>query len=155
MARLTADKKSPGRIHPDVMSGAALIGVAVVYGAIALRIPGSEGEPGPGFLPLALAVLLGATSLGILLRGVKKASSEPTEATGGRPLLAALATVAYAALFQPVGFTLSTLAYSAAVTRLFTDDRRALVAVPIGVTLALFSFFRMALGVRLPPWPLG
>ncbi len=156
VARLTADVKSPRRIHPDVVSGGALIGVAVVYGAIALRIPGGEGEPGPGFLPLALAVLLGAVSLGILLGGVKKTPSEPTEAAlGARPWLAVLATVAYAALFQPVGFTLSTLAYSAAVTRLFTDDRRMLMAVPIGVTLALYSFFRLALGVRLPPWPLG
>ena len=156
VARLTADVKSPRRIHPDVVSGTALMVVAVVYGAMALRIPGGEGEPGPGFLPLTLAVLLAAVSLGILWGGVKKTSSEPTEATfGARPWLAALATVAYAALFQPVGFTLSTLAYSVAIARLFTHDRRMLVVVPIGVTLALFSFFRLALGVRLPPWPFG
>jgi putative tricarboxylic transport membrane protein len=138
------------------MSGTVLIVVAVAYGAIALRIPGGEGEPGPGFLPLVLAALLGAVSLGIVLSGLKKESREPVKsALGARPWLAALATVAYAALFQPVGFTLSTLAYVAAVTRLFTHDRRVLVAVPIVVTLALFSFFRLALGVRLPPWPLS
>lgn len=156
MARLADDGKSPRRIHPDVVSGTALMVVAVAYGAIALRIPSGQGEPGPGFLPLTLAVLLGAVSLVILLGGMKKTASEPTEtALGARPWLAVLATVAYVALFQPVGFTLSTLAYSAAVTRLFTHDRRMLVVVPIGVTLALFAFFRLALGVRLPPWPLG
>ena len=133
-----------------------MIMVAVVYGTLALRIPGGEGELGPGVLPLALAVFLGVVSLGIVLSGLKTGSGEPVKPThGARPWLAALATLAYAALFQPVGFVLSTLAYTAAVTRLFTRDPRALVAVPIAVALALFSFFRLALGVRLPPWPLG
>lgn len=154
--RITSDERSPKPVHPDAVSGAVLMVVAAVYGAMALGIPGGDGEPGPGFLPLALAVLLGLVSLGILLNGLMKESGEPiNSALGVRPWLAALATVAYAALFQPAGFVLSTLAYTAVVTRLFTHDRRMLVVVSIGVTLALFSLFRLALGVRLPPWPLG
>jgi hypothetical protein len=30
-----------------------------------------------------------------------------------------------------------------------------ILTVPIGVTIALFAFFRLALGVRLPPFPFG
>ena len=71
------------------------------------------------------------------------------------PSLAALATIAYAALFQPLGFVLSTLAYSGYLTSLFTEDRKLRAAVPVLVTLALFIFFRLALGVRLPTGLLG
>ena len=56
-------------------------------------------------------------------------------------------------LVKMLGFALATLAYAAAVTRVFTTDRRLLVGVPLVVTLALFVFFRVALGVRLPGGP--
>ena len=142
------------RLSDDVLSGGLLLLVALGYGTFALGIPAGDGEPGPGFLPLVLAVLLAALSVAIIVGGLKtRAEAAPDLRT--RPLLAALATVAYVALFQPVGFLVSTAAYSAAVTRLFTQDRRMLVAVPVGVTVALFAFFRLALGVRLPPGLLG
>ena len=129
--------------------------VAVVYGSLALGIPRGDGEPGPGIVPLALAVLLAAVSVVVAWNGMKKVSGRALTSTlGTRPLLAALATAGYAILFQPLGFVVSTLAFSAAITRLFTRDRGMLVAVPIAVTAVLFSFFRLALGVRLPPLPL-
>lgn len=181
------DARETRRIHRDTWSGAVLIAVAAAYGVAALRIPAGDGEPGPGFLPVALALLLGVVSLVILWRGATSAADESEPSRGyedvvdgaaeaeaeaeeeeeeeekeeeetsarARSWLAALATVAYAALFQPLGFAVSTLAYAAALTRVFTRDRRMLFAVPIGVTLALFAFFRLALGVRLPPWPFG
>jgi hypothetical protein len=64
-------------------------------------------------------------------------------------------TILYAALFQPLGFTVSTLAYSAVLTGLFTDERKLLLSMPVLVTAALYLFFSMALGVRLPPGILG
>ena len=165
--------------------------VAIAYGAGAIRIPGQAGEPGPGFLPLALAVLLAVLSVAILAKGVKRATGSMRTAgaerkvgvergtvaesgiaqgldVGGDPLsgapprartvgpyLAALATITYAALFQPLGFVLSTLAYSGYLTSLFSEDRTLRLSVPILVTLTLFVFFRLVLGVRLPPGLLG
>lgn len=150
-----------GGIPGDVVSGGVLLAVALGYGAAALRIPGQDGEPGPGFLPLVLAVLLAALSVWIISSGLR--SAEPAEVetpdrgprwTSG-PWLAGLATVLYVALFQPLGFVLSTLAYSGAVTSLFTGDRKLRFMVPALVTLALYLFFRVALGVRLPLGMLG
>jgi len=189
---------------PDVVSGAFLLVVAIAYGVVALGIPRGDGEPGPGAMPIALAVLLAGLSAWILAQGLRAASGPGSEAVtdavagggteaerdgvggeraaedtdgvdsqsaerarGGRSWLAALATLAYVALFEPLGFMVSTLAYTAALAWLFGRDRRALVAVPValpvalpvavpvGVTVALFVFFRLALGVRLPLGPFG
>ena len=144
--------------------------VALAYGVVALGIPRGDGEPGPGAMPLALALLLAGLSVWILAHGLRTASdpgSEEEEETevvagpgaermhGGRAWLAASATVAYVALFQPLGFMVSTLAYTAALAWLFGRSRHTLAAVSVGVTVALFVFFRLALGVRLPPRPFG
>ena len=161
-------------VRDDVVSGGVLLLVAVAYGAGATRIPGQAGEPGPGFMPLALAVLLAALSVAIVVRGLRRgahtevAEDEPAgpartvspsrgarSRDGAKPWRAAIATMAYAALFQPLGFALSTLAYSGYLTSLFTEDRKLRAAVPIFVALALFVFFRVALGVRLPTGLLG
>ena len=142
--------------------------VAVAYGVVALGIPGGDGEPGPGALPIALAILLAGLSVWILARGFCAASGrgsgEETETVAGeaaekthrgRAWLAALATLAYVAFFQPLGFMVSTLAYTTVLAWLFGPDQRVFVAVPVGVTVALFVFFRLALGVRLPLGPFG
>ncbi len=157
----------------DVWSGAVLLAVAVAYGTAAFRLPPGGGEPGPGFLPSVFAVLLAALSIGILVGGLRRSapsargSSEaeatlPTESTvepaaqrSARSWMAFLATVAYAVLFAPLGFVLSTAAFSTVVTALFTRERRWLLAVPALVTIALFVFFRVALQVRLPMGPFG
>ena len=158
----------------DVVSGGVLLLVAVAYGLGAMRIPSQAGEPGPGFMPMALALLLAALSLAIAVGGLRRrvrtdangeAPSDPprtVSASAGslsrdaaKPWRASIATIAYAALFQPLGFVLSTLAYSGYLTSLFTEDRKLRVSVPIFVALALFVFFRVALGVRLPTGLLG
>jgi putative tricarboxylic transport membrane protein len=138
-----------------------LLAIAFGYGAAALRIPGQDGEPGPGFLPLGLAVLLAGLSVWIIWSGLRSAEPAGVETPDGGPrstsgpCLAGLATVLYVALFQPLGFVLSTLAYSGAVTSLFTRDGKLRFIVPALVTLALYLFFRVALGVRLPVGMLG
>jgi len=151
----------PGGVPADAASGGVLLAVAVGYGVAAMRIPAQEGEPGPGFLPLGLAVLLGALSVWIVWSGFRGASPPGAAVSDGGarwtsgPWLASLATVLYVLLFQPLGFVLSTLAYSGAVTGLFTSDRKLRALVPVFVTLALYLFFRVALGVRLPVGMLG
>lgn len=154
--------------HPDVLSGAFLLVVAIVYGAIALRIPSGDGEPGPGALPIALAVVLGGLSVWTLAQGLRSVSASATadrangaapgpavRTSGVRPWLAVLATLVYVMLFQSLGFIVTTPAYAAALAWLFGRDRRILVAVSMGVTVGLFVFFRLILGVRLPMGPFG
>ena len=161
------------RLNDDVLSGGVLLLVAVGYGIVALGIPAGDGEPGPSFMPLLLSVALAGLSAVIVVAGLRRSAAAPAPGTSAepdtaiapddgtetdlpkRPWLAALATVVFVALFQPLGFAVSTAVYCAAVTRLFSTDRRMLITVPVAVTGALFVFFRLVLGVRLPPGLFG
>lgn len=171
------------RLNDDVLSGGVLLLVAVGYGIVALGIPAGDGEPGPSFMPLLLSVALAGLSAVIVVAGLRRSAAAPVAAPAAaaapapgtsaepdtaiapddgtetdlpkRPWLAALATVVFVALFQPLGFAVSTAVYCAAVTRLFSTDRRMLITVPVAVTGALFVFFRLVLGVRLPPGLFG
>lgn len=87
-----------------------------------------------------------------MARGLKRvpvertASPVPISRTG----LAVFATLAYVAFFQPFGFAVTTAAYSAVLAWLFGRDSRALIAGSVAITIGLFVFFRVVLGVRLP-----
>ncbi len=138
----------------DIVSGAVLLALALLYGASALRLPAGGEDPGPGFLPLVLAACLAGLSGWILVRGLRGLSGEPMGAgpgsRGPRPWIAIGLTLAYAVAFQPLGFVVATLGYTAGVAALFTRSRRGILLVPPTVTILLYLFFRVALGVRLP-----
>ncbi len=70
---------------------------------------------------------------------------------GLRSGIAIALTLGYAAAFEPLGFLVSTLLYTGLLAALFTRRRHPMWIVPLATTLALYLFFRVALGVRLPP----
>ena len=64
-------------------------------------------------------------------------------------------TILYAALFQPLGYVLATLLYTAAVAERFGARRRTILVLTPCVTLLIFVLFRVILGARLPAGLLG
>jgi hypothetical protein len=152
-------------VRGDVLSGTCLLLLAVGYGVSALRIPRGGGEPGPGALPIALALTLAVLAVFIVAQGRGErggptaAESDPGAAGSGsadealalRSWLAALATLGYVCLFHPLGFAIATPVYVAVLAWLFRSDGRMLLGVSVGVTVGLLVFFRLILGVRLPP----
>jgi len=149
-------------VHRDVASGGTLVAVAVAYFLGTRGMPVGQGEPGPAFLPVVLAVALFVLGFATLVGGMRAAQTE-TEGTeeGPRPearkaWLTIGLTIGYVWLFDPLGFMLSTLAYTFGVTALFQRERsRLLYVVPPLCTLAIYLFFRVGLGARLPGGPFG
>lgn len=152
-------------VHRDVASGAGLAAVAVAYLGSTLRMPEGQGEPGAGFLPMVLSVALLVLGLVTLIGGAasSRMTGAPTDvAVEGQPAEAKNGwqavglTLAYVILFEPLGFVLSTLAYTFGVTKLFqrTPSMLPLVVPPL-CTLAVYLFFRVGLGARLPGGPFG
>jgi putative tricarboxylic transport membrane protein len=165
---LTSFRRGKALAHPDAASGAFLLVVAVAYGAIGLRIPPGAGEPGPRALPIVLAAALAVLSTWVLVRGLRSGAGtssidvpDPTDdANARRPFpreasLAVIATLLCVAFFQPLGFVVTSLAYAGALVWLFGGNRRMIVGVSVATTAGLFVFFRLILGVRLPPGLLG
>jgi hypothetical protein len=146
----------------DRIVGAALLALAVAFGAGALRSYPYWGEngPGPAFLPfwLGLAMALLAT---ILLVGAMRAS-EPGEpwlprGEGLRRIAIVLgATIAYVALLGVLGMTIATALFLIVLIR-WPDGHSWPTAIAVGVAVSALNFvvFTRWLRVPLPLGPFG
>jgi putative tricarboxylic transport membrane protein len=147
------------RSHPDVVSGGLLVLLSAAYFVGTWSLPEGKGEPGPAFFPILLAGALGLSGLAILFQGLKKRNEEtPPGHAIRKPGLAALLTTLYVALFQTLGFAVSTWLYTLSVTLMFRRDRLLVpIVVPIVSTVLIYLLFQVGLGVRLPSgfmgWP--
>jgi putative tricarboxylic transport membrane protein len=147
------------------------LGVFVAYHSYAVLKLGILISPGAGFLPflcgLALIVLGVVWRLQGWLRKprpIAKASgtedaagaaeAAPLPGTRTKLLLAFLSTVAYAVLFERIGFLLSTLVFMLG-WQMVVERERWLKSVIVTAlcAAAMYGLFRFLLHVELPPNP--
>jgi hypothetical protein len=138
--------------------GEAIVALALLASALffmwqsALLPFGRVGLPGPGFFPFALSVALGLLASAILYGAWRGSGSVAPVFLGHRDVLltlAALACVAFA--FERAGAYVTLGTFTAFLLLLVA--RSALWRVLLGATLgmiAVWLFFGLALGVRLP-----
>ena len=142
-----------GRIGGAVVA-LALLATAVFFVWYAAVLPfGRVGLPGPGFFPFVLGIVLAGLAVAILVRTLQSRSVEDeTIYLGHRDVLIALLAMAgLAAGFERVDSYLA-LGTFTAVLLLFLA-RAKIWRVVLGATLgmvAVWLFFGLALGVRLP-----
>jgi putative tricarboxylic transport membrane protein len=148
------------------------LGVFVAYHSHAVLKLGILISPGAGFLPFLCGIALIALGVVWRLQGwlrkprpnAKAADMEDVaDATGAALLpetrtklvLAFLTTVAYAVLFERIGFLLATLVFMLG-WQLVVERERWLKAVIVTAlcAAAMFALFRLLLRVELPPNPL-
>lgn len=141
----------------------SLLALSVYVGVTAAALPfGSLSDPGAGFFPLSVAVLLGGVSVGLAVQAVvapDPAASDPVDPgvdlgvdLGGAHVLAVVAGLAGLLLaWKPLGFLLGAMLFLALMFRVLAGLawwRAALSGAVAG--LALWAVFTLALGVRLP-----
>jgi putative tricarboxylic transport membrane protein len=137
--------------------------VLVVFALVAvnearkLRL-GSLSSPGPGFVPLCLAVALALVGLLLLWRALREPESPaPPAAPGARwkSVVSLAALVAYTFALEPLGFVLATAALLFFFFRVL-DGQRWWVALAGSIAVSMLSYliFARVLHVRLPegPW---
>lgn len=138
--------------------GLALIGLAIVYGRVALSYGAAMGggTVEAGAVPLILAATLGVLSVLLIVTAHRQ---EPTDATKTRERRREVATAArffgalvgYVLLVSFVGFLPATLVSVAAILRFFFSYSLRRTALYAGaLTLVCYLIFDLALGVRLP-----
>ena len=132
----------------------ALTGLVFAWQAARLDL-GQVGLPGPGFFPLALALLLMAFSGAIALEGwLGSAKDEPLEFGHPQVLITFAALLAVPILFEPLGALLA-LGLLTAVLLVFIARVSLVLAVPssaLGMAACWYLFGEL-LGVRLPIGP--
>jgi putative tricarboxylic transport membrane protein len=145
----------------EVLASALLTALAAAACVGAWRLgPGTVHTPGPGFMPLAVAALLGLMALGRLVR----VAAETGEAGDSRPFARSrwgvvaivLGTLTVFGLaIERVGFTPST------VVVLFVlfgpvARKRWWIALTAAVAIAIAARIGLtAVGMQLPPGPWG
>ncbi|HEY4908655.1 MAG TPA: tripartite tricarboxylate transporter TctB family protein [Methylomirabilota bacterium] len=142
------------RVSSFVLVVFALVGVNE---ARKLRF-GTLSSPGPGFVPLCLAVALALVGCLLLWRALREPESpEPSAEPGARwkSVVSLAALVAYTFALEPLGFVLATAALLFFFFRVL-DGQRWWVALASAVAVSMLSYlvFARALHVRLPegPW---
>ncbi|WP_187774628.1 tripartite tricarboxylate transporter TctB family protein [Billgrantia pellis] len=136
----------------DRIFGVLLIVLAVAYGWGASQFPepfgGAEGIT-PGTFPTLLAVVLGVSSLYLIVRPDPD-NAWPWGRTGIELIVAVIVLVLYAMLLQPLGFILSTTL--AVGTLCWRMGARPLGAYLVGAVsgVVVFLLFNFALDLALP-----
>lgn len=145
-------------LRSDQVSGLVLAALALYVGWMNRAYPiGSPQEPGPGYVPLLLAIFLGVTGLLVALRGGDSqplAQMEWTEAKRALVILIACGVAAYA--LERLGFRITMAALL--VFFLGVVERRkpmATIAVAFGFALIAYYLFATLLRVPLPVSPWG
>lgn len=136
----------------EIFMALALVATAVFFVWHSSRLDfGTIALPGPGFFPFALGIVLGLLGLTILWRSV---TGQEVEAVylGHRDVLIVLAAMAGLAFaFEKVDSYVALGAFMAVL--LLLVGRAAPWKVALGVILsmlAVWAFFHLGLGVRLP-----
>ena len=142
----------------DHFSGLLLIAIALYVGWANREYPiGTLQEPGPGYMPLVLAIFLGAMGLLIVLWGAHSrplAALQWTEARRAVIVLVACGVAAFA--LERIGYRLTVLAFM--VFFLGVVERKHPVSVALvsaGFAFASFYIVGDLLDVPLPVSPWG
>jgi Tripartite tricarboxylate transporter TctB family len=137
----------------DVLAGLAFVGFGVAFaiGATSYDI-GTPIRMGPGFVPLALGVILAALGVLIIVKGyVAGEGDEIGEVPWRAIVLITVAIVIFGVTVRPLGLVPSLVA--ATVLAGLAPQRSGVVlpvAIAAGLTLASVLIFIVGLQLRLP-----
>lgn len=154
-----AASSPPARgLRSDQVSGFVLLLVAIFIGWENRSYPlGTLQEPGPGYVPLLLAVFLGLTGLLVAVRGTRSQSMRDLkwpEFPRAVVILAAGAVAAYA--LERVGYRITVFAFLVFFLGV-VERRRWYTVLIVSAVFALLSYFLFdtLLKVQLPAGPWG
>lgn len=147
-----------GKLRSDQFSGLMLLALALYVGWQNRVYPvGTLSEPGPGYLPLLLAIFLGAMGLLIALWGGRSAplvALKWTEATRAVVILIACAAATLA--LERIGYRLTVIALLIFFLGVLERKRPVPVAlVALGFSFASYYIVGDLLRVPLPRSPWG
>jgi hypothetical protein len=142
----------------DFFSGLLFIAVGVIFAVGASTYPmGSSANPGAGFLPLALAVLMLLLGVIVLFKSltIETEGGDPIGSIAWRPLFVVLAAIGVFGLsIERLGLVIAVPLLIGLVSFAGGEFRwRSVVASAIVLTLFAWAVFGVALKLQMPLWP--
>lgn len=142
----------------DFWSGVLFIvtGLAFAWGATSYTF-GSSVQPGPGYFPVGLGLLLALIGACVIFGSlkIKTEDGEPIGSWGWRPLILITASVAvFGVALQPLGLLIA-LPLLVVVSAWASDEFRwkEATASAVILTFGCWAVFSWALNLQLPLWP--
>lgn len=133
---------------------AVLMALTLVIFGWGLAAPFAYEPVGPRAFPMITAILIGACGIVLLVKG--GGAVEPNAAGVNRGILGiSAALLAYALVFQSLGFVVSTALMSAVVARIFGATWAQSVSTGVVLSVGSFLLFDHGLDVVLPTGILG
>ena len=150
-------KPNSRQLRSDQVSGLLLVALALYVGWMNRVYPtGTLAEPGPGYVPLLLALFIGVMGLLVALSGGKSmplAALEWTEARRAVALLIACGVAAYA--LERLGYRITMAALIVFFLGVM-ERRKPLMVVLVGGGFSLVTYYLFATLLRVPlpvsPW---
>ena len=146
-------------LRQDFIGGVVVIAVAAVAFWLGSDLAiGTLGGMGPGMLPKALAVLLGALGLLLLVNSFWEAGLPLTAASLRGPIFVFGALVAFGLAVRPLGL-IAAGPLAIVIGALGSDEIKWVETILSAILTTLFCIvlFKLALGLPIPlaPWLLG
>ena len=149
---------APRSLHIDRISGAVFVVIALLVAWENRAYPlGSLSTPGPGYMPLGLALALGAFGLIVALRGNASPLLDTIGWTESRRAIVLLIGCGVAAFaLEHIGYRLTMIALLVFMLGV-VERKRPLVTLLVAFGFAFISYFIFAtqLNVQLPRGPWG
>jgi len=145
------------QLRSDQVSGLMLVALALYVWWMNRAYPiGTLSEPGPGYVPLLLAIFMGVMGLLVVLAGGKSeplAAMEWTEAKRAAALLIACGVAAYA--LERLGYRITMAALLVFFLGVM-ERRKPLMVAVVGIGFSLVTYYVFAILLRVPlpvsPW---
>ncbi len=149
--------RTPRGLRSDQISGLMLMALALYVWWMNRVYPlGTLSEPGPGYVPLLLAIFMGVMGLLVALGGGKSmplAQLEWTEAKRAIALLIACGVAAYA--LERLGYRITMAALMIFFLGVM-ERRKPMMVATVGIGFSLITFYVFATLLRVPlpvsPW---
>jgi hypothetical protein len=150
---MTAYLRRP--LNADILAGALflVLGAGAAWISLGYRV-GTARSMGPGYVPLALGLLLCGFALALLIRGFAVAQSVREPFVWPPAVLVVGSLVAFGFLIERGGLAIA-LPVAVILGRLAGGDRNWLEIAVLSAGLLLFCYlvFVWALSVPVPVWP--
>jgi len=141
------------RLDLEVVGGFfwAAVGIFFALGAVKLKL-GTFRNPGPGFIPLGVALLLLFFSLFTLAKGLVKPPGGTREIPWKRPALMIGAVFLYGLLLSVIGFLPATFILMVILLGLLmrVEKRRSLYVLLFSAVIALGAWLVFSVFLRVP-----